>query len=122
MRTGKVKIRGKDYITCFSTRVLLALEEREGNSDKALQQILSNGKVTDMFWLLAQMIDAGDRYAKIEGLDNPGTLTFDEIIDSIGVDDYKTMFDALAETVKNGSTPTVQTKPPKNAETTQPEE
>lgn len=122
MRTGKVKIRGKDYITCFSTRVLLALEEREGNSDKALQQILSNGKVTDMFWLLAQMIDAGDRYAKIEGLDNPGTLTFDEIIDSIGVDDYETMFDALAEAVKRGSTPTVQTKPSKNAETTQPGE
>ena len=39
----------------------MALEEREGDSTKGLQRILSENKVSDLFWLLAQMIDAGDR-------------------------------------------------------------
>ena len=78
-------------------------------------------KASDLFWLLAQMIDAGDRYAKLEGLENPGKLTLDEIIDRVGIDDYQTMFGAIATAVKTGNTPSVQVKPEKNAKTTRQE-
>ena len=67
MRTGKITIGGKDYITCLSTRVLVALEERGGDADQELARIMQGRKLGDLFWLLAQMIDAGDRYAKLEG-------------------------------------------------------
>ena len=30
MRTAKAQIDGKEYLICFSTRVLMAIEEREG--------------------------------------------------------------------------------------------
>lgn len=121
MKTNRITIKGKNYITCFSTRVLLAVEDREGDCDKGLQRIMKDGKISDMFWLLAQMIDAGDRYAKMEGIENPGVLTYDELVDSVGVDEYQTMFGAIVNAVKADSTPKVQTKPAKNAKTTQPE-
>lgn len=121
MRTGRVVIGGKEYLTCFSTRVLMTLEERGNSADQELARILNSGKVTDSFWLLPQLIDAGDRYAKIEGIENPGKLTLDEIIDLVGIDEYDTMFHAIAETTKYGSEPTVEIKTPKNTETTQAE-
>lgn len=95
MRTGKITIGGKDYITCLSTRVLVALEERGGDADQELARIMQGRKLGDLFWLLAQMIDAGDRYAKLEGLDNPGSLTLDAIMDCMGPDDYEAMTGAM---------------------------
>lgn len=113
MRTGKITVNGQDYITCLSTRVLVALEERGGDADKELARIMQGRKLGDLFWLLAQMIDAGDRYAKLEGIDNPGTLSLDALMDSMGPDDYEVMTGALADTVKAGTTPTVEAKPAK---------
>lgn len=113
MRTGKITVNGQDYITCLSTRVLVALEERGGDADKELARIMQGRKLGDLFWLLAQMIDAGDRYAKMEGIDNPGSLSLDALMDSMGPDDYEVMTGAMADTVKAGSTPTVEAKPAK---------
>lgn len=113
MRTGKITVNGQDYITCLSTRVLVALEERGGDADKELARIMQGRKLGDLFWLLAQMIDAGDRYAKMEGLDNPGSLSLDALMDSMGPDDYEVMTGAMVDTVKAGTTPTVEAKPAK---------
>lgn len=121
MRTGKITIQEKEYILCFSTRVLMRLEERGGNADAELKRIMEGGKISDLFWLLAQMVDAGDRYARLEGLDNPGTLSLDDMADLIGVDDYPKMLGALTDTMQKGNTPTIQTKAEKNAKTTQEE-
>lgn len=118
MRTAKAKIHGKEYLICFSTRVLMALEERDGDSSAGLEKIMKTQKVSDVFWLLAQMIDAGDRYAKIEGIDNPGTISYDELVDTLGVDEYQDVFGAITEAVQKGTKPEVQTKPAKNAKTT----
>lgn len=64
------------------------------------------------------MIDAGDRYAKLEGLDNPGSLSLDAIMDCMGPDDYEAMTGAMAETVKAGTTSTVEAKPGKGSRKT----
>ena len=116
MRTGKVEINGKEYLLCFSTRVLMALEERGGSSEAELQRIMDEHKVSDLFWLLEKMIDAGDRYAKLEGIENPGTISGDNLIDLVGVDDYETMFQSIVGAVAAGNTPEVKVKT-KNAET-----
>nr|DAJ90236.1 MAG TPA: tail assembly chaperone protein [Bacteriophage sp.] len=118
MKTGKIKIKETEYITCFSTRVLIAIEEREGDSTEGLKRILNDSKLDDLFWLLAQLIDAGARYAKMEGLNNPEPLTKDELIDMIGVDEYPSIFGEITQTVISGNTPNIETKPLKNAETT----
>lgn len=113
MRTGKINIKGKEYMTCLSARVLRSLEERGGDADKELARIMQGRKLGDLFWLLAQMIDAGNRYAEMEKLENPGALTLDELLDSLGPDDFEIMTVALADTVKAGTTPTVEAQPAK---------
>lgn len=121
MRTASIEVNGRTYLTCLSTRVLMALEERGGDADAELRRVLEGGKLADLFWLLAQMIDAGSRYARHEGLDDPGTLTFDQLVDLMGPDDYQRMNAAVAETVKAGTQPTVEVRPApgKNADASQ---
>lgn len=113
MRTGKITVNGKEYLTCLSTRVLVALEERGGDADKELARIMTERKLSDLFWLLSRLIDAGDRYAELEGLENPGTLTEDQLMDLVGPDDYAKMTGDMVQTIKAGSTPTVEAKPGK---------
>lgn len=126
MRTSKLNIRGQEYLCCFSTRVLLALEDRgrQENPVKSATEMLSaimdeNGNLRDAFWLLHQMMVAGHRYAALEGMDAPEPMAMDDMIDLIGVEDYQSMFAAMGEAVTAGQTQTVEAEFPKNAKTTQ---
>ena len=118
MRVKHITINKKEYPICFSTRVLIALEERAGNADIELNRIFSERKMTDVFWLLAQMLDAGYRYADIDGQVTPDPLTYDQLLDLIGVDEYSTMFSSLSSAIRDDSAPTVEAAPAKNAEAT----
>lgn len=46
MRTGTVNIHGKEYMICFSTRVIVRIEEKYGDYTKGLESILSGGKAS----------------------------------------------------------------------------
>ena len=118
MRTGTVNIHGKEYMICFSTRVIVQIEEKYGDYTKGLESILSGGKASDVFWLLAEMIEAGSRYARMEGMADAGTLTLDELLDTMGLDDFQSAFAAVTQTTKDGLTPHVEVEPAKNAKTT----
>lgn len=115
MRTGKVKIKGEEYLTCFSTRVLIDIEDKYGDSTEGLKGIMERAKVSELFWLMARLIDAGNRYAEMEGIENPGILSEDELIDSVGVDEYATIFKGVADTIAAGDKQTIQTKPTKES-------
>lgn len=119
MRTKAIRVKDKEYLACFSTRVLVALEEKYGDADVGLSTVLSGGKVNDLFWLLAQLLEAGDRYAKQEGIENPGALSLDDLLDRVGVDEYKDMFAGVAEAIREGSGTTVDIEPEKNVEARQ---
>lgn len=119
MRTATITIGKKDYIGCFSTRVLNNLEEYTGMSfENALSDILEKRSITDIAWLVVQVINAGDRYAKMEGIENPGEITTEEFYDRVGVDDYPKLFTQLNEIINGGTTPQIETKTPKNAKAT----
>ena len=120
MRTGKIKIGDKEYLGCFSTRVLANVEDYTGMSfETGLKDILDKKSIKDIIWFVSQLINAGDRYAKMEGIDNPGTLDEDEIYDIVGVDDYEDVFGSIGEIVKSGTKPEIELKPAKNAKATQ---
>ena len=119
MRTGKIKIGGEEYLGCFSTRVLANVEDYTGMSFEAgLKDILEKQSIKDIVWIIAPLISAGDKYAKMEGIDNPGTLDEEEIYDLVGIDDYKGMFGQINEVVKAGTKPEIELKPGKNAKAT----
>lgn len=117
MRTGQITINGKTYLTCMSIRVLTWLEEYgDGDSNQNLSRLITEGNLTDMFRLLAQLIDAGDRYAKINDMENPGVLSYDELLDTMGVDDVEKiaeMAKSITDTIKAGTEGHVKTKPAK---------
>lgn len=120
MRTGKIKIGDKEYLGCFSTRVLASVEDYTGMSfETGLKDILEKKSIKDIMWFVVQLVNAGDRYAKMEGIDNPGTIDEDEIYDLVGVDDYEDVFGSIGEIAKAGTKPEIELKPTKNAKATQ---
>jgi len=109
MRTGKFRFYGKEYLLTFSARVNAALEA-EGIRLEELEK--SNTPVTTVVKLLAYMIDAGDRYAKLNGIENPGTVPFDTLLDGMDLEDIQQIPKLLAE-VANGER-NVEAEAPKN--------
>ena len=119
MRIKMVTIGGKEYPACFSTRVMMDLEEKGGTIQSALTAIAKSGKVSDLFHLFHQMLLAGHRYSERQGLPHSGERSFDELIDSVGIDDYKPVFSEVMSIVRVSSETTVEATAPKNAETRQ---
>ncbi len=124
MKTGKIEIGGKEYLLCFSTRVMRACSERYGgigNIDKALLEGTEARMMDESFWLLAAMMDAGARYARLEGIETPPPLSYDDLYDLCGVDDLLGMKTKIFETVANGNEREIETEQEKgkNGETTQ---
>ena len=119
MHLKMVNIGGKEYPACFSTRVMMDLEDKGGTIQSALTAIAESEKVSDLFHLLHQMLLAGYRYSERQGLPHSGELSFDELIDSVGIDDYKSVFSEVMSIVRVSSETTVEATAPKNAETRQ---
>lgn len=125
MRTGKVTINGIEYPLCFSTRVLVTLEERgksEGkSSDEVMAEIMggADGGVSVMksFWLLGAMIDAGVRYQRLNGGCDITAPSADDLIDTVDPEDYGSIFADMAAAVTGGHERTVEAVEPKNSKT-----
>ena len=119
MRIHPVNLNGKTYLVTFSARVMLALEERGDDAGTELDRILTEGKLSDMFWLLSQMLDAGRRYAMSEELgDIPDPISLDQLLDTTDLADYQSLSAQVTQVIKADSTPSVESSPAKNAEAT----
>ena len=98
---------------------MLALEERGDDAGTELDRILTEGKLSDMFWLLSQMLDAGRRYAMSEELgDIPDPISLDQLLDTTDLADYQSLSAQVTQVIKADSTPSVESIPAKNAEAT----
>lgn len=121
MRTARITIDGAEHLLCFSARVVRACTERYGdivNIDEALTSGAAVQAMDEAVWLIAAMMDAGARYARLNGLDNPAPLTEDELLDVCDMGDFTRMTSKITETITNGKTPTVEAEPAKNAKAT----
>lgn len=126
MRTGKITVNEKEYLLCFSAKVILSCSNRYGNVDGIWKKLSSDSEaevLTETFWLLSEMMDAGASYAKLTGIDNPKPLTEEELLVLVDLSDLANMKAKIFETVSNGTERTVETEADtadaKNAETTQ---
>ena len=77
-------------------------------------------KMDESFWLLSAMMDAGAKYAKVEGISTPPPLSYDALYDLCGMDDLLDMQTKIFETIADGSERRIETEDEegKNAETT----
>lgn len=126
MRTGKITVNEKEYLLCFSAKVILSCSNRYGNVDGIWKKLSSDSEaevLTETFWLLSEMMDAGASYAKLTGIDNPKPLTEEELLVLVDLSDLANLKAKIFETVSNGTERTVETEADtadaKNAETTQ---
>lgn len=122
MRTVSIELSGTKRTLCFSMRVMRACTERYGTFSGLYKAISSEDEklaLDEALWVLAQMMQAGDRYAKENGLDNPPPLTVDELLDSTDFSDYVQLRGAITQTITEGSRAHVEVEPGKNGEATQ---
>lgn len=123
MRTGKIEINKKEYLLCFSARVIRACSQRYGSVDKIVDALTKGTEIEQLdecFWILSTMMDAGARYAKLEGIENPEPLSFDDLYDLSDLLDLSAAKKRIFETAAEGSKQSVEVEPDrKNAEAAQ---
>lgn len=110
MRTGTIRINDKDYTICMSTRVLMGLEEK-GLSLEAVFADTTH-QITNIFMLLHLMMDAGYRWALMNGEDADEPPTLDELMDSTAVDQYQDIVAGITATLAESGR-NVEATPPK---------
>lgn len=124
MKLIEVPIGNQIYYARFSTRILVALEERNqenggpGDSQAELSAIMASGKMSALFWLLTQMLEAGRRAAELEGMTPPPPITYEALLDKTGLEDYDQMFSLVSQAIYTDTKSTVETAPAKNVEAT----
>lgn len=121
MRTARITIDGAEHLLCFSARVVRACTERYGEMGGMDEALTSGSPVQAMdeaVWMIAAMMDAGARYAKLNGIDNPPPLTAEDLLDVCDLGDFTQLTSKITETITNGKTPTVEAEPAKNAKAT----
>lgn len=127
MKTGKVKIGNKEYITCFSVRVMMNIREKYGDIEDGMQKVAGGFEnLEDDFWIVYEMMKAGAKYAEMEGLENPPVPEYETLYDLVDMHDMRTLVKSIVSTIKTGSETEIETEPSeetkknaKNAETTQ---
>lgn len=122
MRIGSIRIDGKQHILCFSVRVVRHCAERYG-SVNGLYAALSNENeleaLDEALWILSEMMQAGDKYAKLHGLQNEPCMTPDGLEDACDLSDFLQMKSAIVLTITNGKKTDVEAESSPNAEATQ---
>lgn len=110
MRTGRIKINDKEYTICMSTRVLMGLEEK----GLSLESVFADGtrQITNIFTLLHLMMDAGYRWAKMNGMEADEPPTLDDLMDSTAVDQYQDIVAGITATLADQGRK-VEATPPK---------
>nr|DAU25779.1 MAG TPA: tail assembly chaperone protein [Caudoviricetes sp.] len=121
MKTGEITLNGKRFFLCFSVRVMRACTERYGNLEK-ISQALTAGteaqRLDESIWLLCQMLDGGNRYAKLEGLENPEPYGLEDLYDVIGVDDLAQLNTQMMAAIQLGVSREVETQEEKKGKKT----
>ena len=114
MRTGTFHFFGKDYLCCFSAQVTTRLEAMHLKLSDLENLADSDAPVGTVLTILACMIDAGNNYAKLAGIDNPGTLSYDDLCAGLDITDLTDVVHLISEVVRGERH--VIAEPPKNAE------
>ena len=121
MRTGAISIDGKKHTLCFSLRVVRNCVERYGTANGLYDALSSKDELSalnESVWVLSEMMAAGDKYAKMNGIKNPAPLSFDELYDVCDINDFVNLKASIISTINSGKSTTVEVASP-NAKATQ---
>lgn len=105
MRTTTINLLGEERLLCCSTRFIRDCSERYGAVDVIDKELTgAQNKVLDeAMWMLAGLLDAGNRWAKLNGKDNPDPLTADQLLDLFGMDDLEDVVKNIKTAISAGN-------------------
>ena len=119
MRTATITLAGEERLLCFSTRVLLAVNAKFGDLEDMFDQLRDSTDTEKSMkvalWMLAQMMNAGYRYAQHEGIETGLPLTEDMILDLCSPLEIMDLGGKVQEALAVGTSRDIEVKPPKNA-------
>lgn len=124
MRTAKLKIDGEEHLLCFSLRVMRDSVERYGGMDGLYAAISDKDPVKildETVWILTQLMQAGARYAEMNGIKNPEPLSYDDMYDACDMAELSGLRGKVLETITSGKTHSVEAEPPKKGSATREE-
>ena len=122
MRIGTIGIDGKRHLLCFSVRVVRHCTERYGSINGLYSALSAEDELQaldEALWLLAEMMQAGDKYARMHGMDNAPCMSAEELEDACDISDFVQMRAAIMLTINNGRKTKVEVESSPNAEATQ---
>lgn len=105
-RTTTINICGKDYILCYSTRVVRSLDEQYGSPGKIAEIIESKNvieRIDAHIFILSQLIKAGARFAKREQIENPEPLSEKDLKNVFNSLKFETMERKIKEAIAVGA-------------------
>lgn len=110
MRTGKFEFYGKEYLVCMSNLVTTRMETQHIKLEELDK---SDAPVSTVLRVLSFMIEAGDAYAKLIGMENPGVLTYEQLCVGLDVGDLIDIVHLIRDVVQGERH--VEADPPKKA-------
>lgn len=99
MRTTTFELKGKDYILCLSLKGIANLSAYYGSLENA-SKAMTKPDICDAIILLAEMMNCGAKYAKLNGIKNPEPLSQEELEYGLDMADFVPMMAKIGETVR----------------------
>lgn len=113
-RTKSININGKEYLLCYSTRVVRAVNDRFGNPGKMNYALMESKsaeeRIETMLLMLHELMKAGARFAKMEGTENPEPLSIKELHTIFPLLRPNTVTRAIRDAITFGSAVSVEVK------------
>ena len=118
MKVIKKRICGEERVLCYSLRVTKAVTEKYGKGIREKLKDSSTEETLDVvIWLLAQMLQAGKKYADKIGMPCPPAPSEEDMLDCYGLDDLSELYGTFTETMQAGAEQSVEAES-KNGEAT----
>lgn len=92
-----------ERLFCFSLRVLSDASAKFGGIDEIFTAVDGADGIANVAWLAAKMMEAGDKYAKRHGIENPAPLSADDILDELEPREIMALRDIIYATINNDS-------------------
>ena len=119
MKVITKRICGEERVLCYSLRVTKAVTERFGSGGirEKLKESSTAETLDAVIWMLTLMMQAGKKYADMNGMSCPPAPSEDDMLDQYGLDDLEELYGTFSDTMAAGSEQSIEAES-KNAETT----
>lgn len=117
----RARILGAERVLCYSLRAERAIAQKYGGMQGLMKSMESGDEleiIDAISYALWALMDAGARYAKMEGIENPPAPELDDILDGLDLRDIAEAEETITAAINAGSAQAVAAESSKNVAAT----